>query len=317
MPGSTLSVVGEPDDFQAALKQGGCIDLIVSDVGKFRARHSLIALHRMRLAMGEEQQSRVAFFSIPPRFTRVTLPPEPGNSVICSGNTLQPGEIVTHSAGHRFHERTSGPCRWGTMLVLTNDLVSGSHVMIRNRFAPMPGECRWQPTPDALRPLIDLQHAAFAATAACPRLPVDDQAARGLEQQLLVALMECLLRGPTDYDNPVKRRHAEIMIRFEDMIRGSPAGPPPLAEIRAALGVSDRTLRMCCHAHLGMGPSRYLYLVRMRSANRELRTADDTETSVSQVARRHGFDGRRSFPRGYRVLFGEPPSVTLRRRTSR
>ena len=172
MPGSTLSVFSEPDDFQAALKEGGCVDLIVTGRGRFWARHSLIVLHCMRLAMGEERESRVAFFSVPPRFARVILPIEPGSSLICGGTTLQPGEIVTYSAGHGFHERTNGPCRWGTMLVLTKDLITFGRTMSGSRFALPPGECRWQPAPDTLRSLIDLHQDAFAATAACPRLPV-------------------------------------------------------------------------------------------------------------------------------------------------
>jgi AraC-like DNA-binding protein len=317
MPGSTLSVFGEPDDLQAALKEAGCVDLTVTGQGKFRARLSLIALHRTRLAMGEERQSRVAHFSIPLRCVRVTLPTQPQGSLVCNGTALRPGEIVTHSAGLRFHERTNGPCRWATMLVRTNDLVTLGHAMSRSRLALQPGDCRWQPTPDALRSLIDLHRDAFAATTACPGLPVDDQAAHGLEQQLLEALIECLVGVPTDCANPAKRQRAEIMILFEEVVRSSPSGPPPLAEIRAALGVSDRTLRMCCHAHLGMGPGRYLYLHRMRSANRELRNADHTEASVAQIARLHGFDGRGSFPKAYRALFGEAPSVTLRRPTTR
>ena len=85
MPGSTLSVFGEPDDFEAALKEAGCVNLIVTGQGKFRARLSLIALHRMRLAMGEERQSRVAHFSIPLRSDRVTLPPDPEGSLVYDG----------------------------------------------------------------------------------------------------------------------------------------------------------------------------------------------------------------------------------------
>jgi AraC-like DNA-binding protein len=316
MPRSTLSVFSEPDDFQAALTEGGCVDLTVTGHGEFRAHLSRIMLHRMHLARGQERQSRVAYICLPPRFVRVTLPIEPGNPLICNGIAPGPGQVITHSAGHCFHERTNGPCDWATMWILTNDLVASGHAMNGTAFALPSGECRWQPMPDALRCLVGLHRDAIRATAAFPRLPVDGQAARGLEQQLLGALVECLAGKPVAQSDPRRCRHAAIMMRFEEAIRTSPVKMPPLTEICAALGVSESTLRLCCHAHLGVGSGKYLYLRRMRVANRALRDADHAETSVAQIARLCGFNARGSFPRAYRTLFGEPPVATLRRRTA-
>jgi AraC-like DNA-binding protein len=315
MPASTLSVFSEPDDFQAALKEGGWVDFLVTGRGKFLAHLSRIALHRVRLASGDERQSRVAFISIPHRLMRITLPVRPAASLLWGGVGIRPDEIVTHSAGHRTHERTNGPCRWSSLWFLMTDLSASGRAMTGATFALARGQCRWRPTPEALRCLTSLHGDAVRATAAHPSLPVDAEAARGLEQQLLEAVIECLVGEPTDQGNLQRRQHAEIMTRFEDVIRASPVGTPSLAEIRAALGVSENTLWMCCRAHLGMTPSRYLYLRRMRLANRALRGADDTETTVAQVARLHGFDCRGGFPSAYRMLFGELPSATLRRRT--
>jgi AraC-like DNA-binding protein len=315
MPRSTLSVFSEPDDFQAALEEGGRVNLIVTGLGKFRARLSRITLHRMRLAGGEERQTRVAFNSLGSRFVRITLPTGPPGSLVCSGIATQSNEVVVHGPGHRFHVRTNGPCRWGAMWILANDLVASGHAMNGAKFALPSGECRWQPSPDALRSLTGLHRDAIRATEAHPSLPVDDQAARGLEQQLLAALMECLSGKPLDRGDPTRRRHAEIMLRFEDVLGSSLSKTSSMASIRAALGVSESTLRTCCHAFLGIGPSRYVYLRRMQLANRALRDADNTEESVDQIAKLYGFNARGGFPKAYRMLFGELPGMTLRRRT--
>jgi AraC-like DNA-binding protein len=313
MPISTISVFSEADDFQAALKDSGCFDLIANHRGKFRAHLTRITLYRMGINAGDERQARVAFLSIPPNSVRVTLPPEPDAALICSGLPVRADEIVTHSADYRFHERTEEPCCWGTIWARTNDLIISGHAMSGTAFTIPTGECRWQPPPIALRRLIDLHADAVRATTACPRLPVDDEAARGLEQQLLGALMDCLIGEAADQGSPSRRQHAEIMARFEDAVRASPAKTVSLATIRASLGVSETTLRKCCHAYLGMGPTRYSYRHRMDLINRALRQADHTETNVADVAGSYGFNSRDGFSLQYQHVFGELPSVTLRR----
>jgi transcriptional regulator GlxA family with amidase domain len=89
--------------------------------------------------------------------------------------------------------------------------------------------------------------------------------------------------------------------------------PMCLAEICAAIGVSERTLRTCCEKHLGMGPIRFLWLRRMHLARRALILADPTEATVTRIATDHGFWELGRFAVSYRTLFGEPPSASLQK----
>ena len=86
-----------------------------------------------------------------------------------------------------------------------------------------------------------------------------------------------------------------------------------VAEISAALGVSDQMLRRGCDEHLGMSPTSYLRLRPMSRVYRVLRRGDPDAASVSKVARRYGFRQLGRFAADYRALFGELPSATLRR----
>ena len=88
-----------------------------------------------------------------------------------------------------------------------------------------------------------------------------------------------------------------------------------LGEICATIGVSERTLRVCCEEHLGMGPIRYLWLRRIHLARRALMLADPATTTVTQIATDHGFWELGRFAVAYRKLFGESPSASLRRRS--
>src|SRR5262249_60743941 len=85
-------------------------------------------------------------------------------------------------------------------------------------------------------------------------------------------------------------------------------------EICKSISVSERTLRSCCHEHLGMGPARYLWLRRMHLARRALLHADPQAATVTEIATEHGFWELGRFSVQYRALFGETPSASLQRR---
>ena len=70
---------------------------------------------------------------------------------------------------------------------------------------------------------------------------------------------------------------------------------------------------MYCQKHLGMSPHRYLWLRRMHLARRALVLADATVETVTEIANGYGFGELGRFAVSYRNLFGETPSVTLRR----
>jgi hypothetical protein len=77
---------------------------------------------------------------------------------------------------------------------------------------------------------------------------IDGEAVHGLEQQLIHALVECLSAGPLD-EEVSAQQHRDVLARFEGLLEMQPFFS--VAEICAALGVSERMLRKCCEEHLG------------------------------------------------------------------
>jgi transcriptional regulator GlxA family with amidase domain len=100
---------------------------------------------------------------------------------------------------------------------------------------------------------------------------------------------------------------------LEELLEANPDRTLYVAEICAATSASDRTLRACCHEHLGMSPTRYLWLRRMHLARRALRIADPAAMTVTEIATSYGFWELGRFSVVYRSLFGESPSASLRR----
>jgi AraC-like DNA-binding protein len=112
---------------------------------------------------------------------------------------------------------------------------------------------------------------------------------------------------------PDRGRHGALVAKFEDFLAAHPNQPLYLTEICAGIDVAERTLRVACEEHLGMGPIRFLTLRRMHLVRRALLGADATRTSVTSIVTDHGFWELGRFSVAYRVLFGETPSETLRR----
>jgi transcriptional regulator GlxA family with amidase domain len=89
--------------------------------------------------------------------------------------------------------------------------------------------------------------------------------------------------------------------------------PLHMPELCQLIGVTDRTLRSCCAEFLGISPSRYVLLRRLRKVRIALRDADPDFANVVELAHRCGFTELDRFAGAYRAIFGEDPSVTLRR----
>ncbi len=125
-------------------------------------------------------------------------------------------------------------------------------------------------------------------------------------------MVRCLTDSVTSTLSAGGRRHDVIVARLEEFLEANSGQPLYLAEICTAIGVAERTLRVACEEHLGMGPIRYLTLRRMHLARRALLHADPSKATVTQIATDFGFWELGRFSVAYRALFGESPSDSLR-----
>jgi AraC-like DNA-binding protein len=309
MPGSRASVLGEAKDFQAALSADGVAGLLVTSRGHFRARLTQVRLDGWRLVAVEESQSRIAFVAVPAGTVLVSFSIDGGPSPVWGGIEVRTVEILTFGPGQRLHARTIGPCHWGAIQVPHQQLMQYGRVL---NGAPLvvPAVARWQPQPAAVRQLRSLHRAAIRMAEARAGALTDLQAAHGLEQQLLHALIECL-SGRAEEETATGGRSRDILAGFEDLLIAEPS--LGTKRISAELGVSERSLRECCKRHLGMGPNRYRHLCAMQQVHRALQSGTPDTASVSAVAARYGIRDLGRLTTKYRAMYGELPSITLRR----
>ncbi|MGB8742142.1 MAG: helix-turn-helix domain-containing protein [Candidatus Acidiferrum sp.] len=193
--------------------------------------------------------------------------------------------------------------------------LAGSHQALVGRDLIEPSITQYfRPPLPIMSRLLNLHQAAEKLSERAASVIALPEPARAFEQALLHATIMCLNGSST----PARMtggalRHTTIIARFEELLAANYDRPLHIPEICAAIGASERTLRVSCLEHVGMGPVRYLWLRRMHLARRSFILADAATSTVTTIATANGFGELGRFAVEYRALFGEAPSATLRR----
>lgn len=100
--------------------------------------------------------------------------------------------------------------------------------------------------------------------------------------------------------------------RVLSLVRSDPAGSQMIDALRSA-GLSERTLRRRCMAHLGMGWDEYRRRARLLAS---LEALTETEHSIANIAASVGFESQSAYARAFREFTGQTPQ-TFRRSARR
>jgi AraC-like DNA-binding protein len=299
----------DPEEFVGSLKEAR-IELVVTSPGLFWARVNRVALPHLHLVAVRESLPRIAYFTLRPERVCVTFPLRSDLSSVWGGVSLHRGHVVFHSRGEQLHQRMSGPSDWGLLSLESKRFITAGRALTGVDLVAPPAGRILKPARRDIAHLLRLHAAAARFAEKQPKLILDPEVTRGIEHDLIEALVRCLTpEGGRDLGG--WRRHKQIMDRLEEALE--PIGSTSVPELCAAIGVSEQTLRSCCAEFLGISPSRYLRLRRLRLAHIDLRDSGSAATSVAEVARRCGFSDLGRFADAYQTTFGETPSTTLQR----
>jgi AraC-like DNA-binding protein len=316
MPANGTRTFTDPDDYQAAFC-GAKINLVFFRRGDFKARLTWVQLPNLLVLCSQENLPRVAYVSLMPDAVFVEWPVRPTAPPIWSGVELRTPDIVFHSLGERMHQRTNGASRSAFISLAPEYLAVSGKTLAGQDFGPLPLGRVLRPAASAARQLRRLHAKVCHLTETKPDVIANPQVARAMEHDLLLALVTCLIAEEAHGPAATMQHHADVMVRFEEMLTTCFDRQLQTSEMCAIIGVSERTLRICCAEFLGMGPSEYARLRRLNLVRAALRRADPAMTTVAQQARRCGFSELGRFAVLYRTVFGETPSTTLRRATNR
>jgi AraC-like DNA-binding protein len=311
VPDSAVRTFTDPDDYASAVRATRA-ELAITGRGSFAAKLTKIDLHRLWMQRFSDNLPRIAHSANFAGRSILAFRTRPGPRLLSNGVEMLPANITRLGECQEDHQHSSGSAAFAAMSLPVEDMVSVGATIAGVDLAPPSDPLTLTPPPFAMAKLQRLHAAAGRLADEAPEVIANPEAARGLEQALIEAMVSCLGQGEVREDRSALRHHAMIMRRFSRAVEANPDRTLYMTELCAATGASDRTLRACCQEFLGMSPMRYLWLRRMHLARRALRTAGPGAT-VTEIATSCGFWELGRFSVAYRSLFGESPSATLRR----
>jgi AraC-like DNA-binding protein len=301
----------DPFEYQAAIR-GADFELYPTARGKFRAELTQVTLDRLWMQRFDENLPRVHTGTVRPgRRVIGFLTDAEQQGMQFRGLGVSPGEIMVDNF-EVIHQRTEGSCRFGSMSLPLDDLDAACKAITGRECSGTSPKQLIRPSPALFWRLSKLHKLLGQMAKTAPDIFLLIEVVRALEHELAHLMVRCLTEGMPSNTPTGVLRHEIIVGRFEEFLEANPDQPLYLTEICAAIGVAERTLRMACEEHLGMGPIRYLTLRRMHLVRRALLRAAPPAT-VTQIVTDHGFWELGRFSVAYRNLFGEAPSVTLKR----
>ena len=312
MLSSAVHTFTDPDEYKAVYTQAS-VDVTITGRGQFISNVTSIGLHRLWMLQYSDNLPRVKHSTNITGRTIIAFRTQPGPGLFSNGTEMHSGNIKLLGPGQSDTSRSTGLTSTGVMSLPVEDMASvGEEIAGIELEPPRDGLIVTPPAP-AMAKLQRLHAAATYLAENAPEIIGHHEAARGLEQALIEAMVACLTTANDAEDRTAQRRHEAILRRFRRALEETPDQALYIPELCKAIGVSGRTLRVCCQEQLGVSPKRYLLLRRMHLARRALRDSASDTTTVTQIATQYGFWHFGRFAGEYQSLFGEAPSATLHR----
>jgi AraC family ethanolamine operon transcriptional activator len=150
--------------------------------------------------------------------------------------------------------------------------------------------------------------------AARPEQLISSELRRAVRDDVLHVVTAMLPRSEADERAPLLGTRCRIADRARAYVHDRVDQALTIADVCKAIGVCRRSLQYSFNDVYGITPVKYLKIVRLNGARRDLRDAESGLEAVQDVAAKWGFWHLSHFAEDYRRLFLETPSQTLRSR---
>jgi hypothetical protein len=181
------------------------VNLTITGAGDFKARLTRLKWNQFEVYRCWENLPRIAYISLPADCIFISFPMG-RTSLVSDGFTLRNGDMVLHSQGERFYQRSNGACQWGLMSLSPEQLAGCSTALIRRSIAPTQTNKILCPTRADLLRFRRLFEQACDLAESKGKLIEHPEVARALEQEMLHAIVNCLAANERDDKLGFKKR---------------------------------------------------------------------------------------------------------------
>lgn len=192
MPSGAVQTFSDADQYAAAIR-GGAVEFTVTGRGDFNAKLVRIDLHRLWIQRFSESLPRIADVTgLVGGRTYITFRTKPGPSLLQSGMEIDPSAVLRFGQAHDYYQHSSGTADFATMSLPTEDIASIAEAMSGLDVTVPADTISVRPARTAMASLQRLHAAAGGLPESAPEIIANPDAARGLEQTLIEAMVDCL-----------------------------------------------------------------------------------------------------------------------------
>ena len=190
MPLSAVRSFSDADEYAAAICAAN-VELTLTGRGQFTAKLIRIDLHQLWMQRAFDNLPRISHPTNIGGRAIVSFRTTPGPSLLTDGLEMQPTNIVRHSEGGGYYRRSSGRAAYASMSLPVADMISFGAAIAGVDLAPPRDPLVHTPPPSAIAKLQRLHAAAGEVAENAPEILANPDAAHGLEQALIEALVGC------------------------------------------------------------------------------------------------------------------------------
>lgn len=189
MTGCSTTTYTDPDNFRVGVP-GVTMDLALTSHEPFKAKITWLKMRRLTLAVIDELTPRTAFLTLAPARTFFSFPMR--GSMVWNGVRLKRGDFMMHGSGGTLHQLAAGATRWGLLSIAVKDLAAHQRTLLGASVVPPKGT---QFVRSSGRDVLRLHTQACRLAATKPDVMAHREATRGLEHELLYALVNAIPEG--------------------------------------------------------------------------------------------------------------------------
>lgn len=235
------------------------------------------------------------------------------------GHALEDNSLIYLKHDQPFTFASRQATRWAGVTIGLNDADAGSKMFDAEHIMTTldPGT-RAQSEPqhlDRLRQLVS-------------RISIEDgsvgfhdpAASSAAQEEVLAAVLRTIEASTATRDRHVGRPQVSrnrVIARTLALIEARQGKPMFIDDLCQATEVSERTLRNVFHEYFGVGPMRLLKVRQLLEIRAALLAGDPAHDTVARIAASFGVWDFSLFARNFKALYGESPSESLRRASTK